>query len=79
MSMNSPDESAAKTVEGSPQQQDGNRQGNLAQANMAVILAGLQTMRDGDFSVRLPGYWTGLAGKVADTFNGIVFANQQIA
>jgi PAS domain-containing protein len=46
---------------------------------MAVILAGLQTMRDGDFSVRLPGYWTGLAGKVADTFNEIVFANQQIA
>src|SRR5205807_2630533 len=44
-----------------------------------VILAGLQTMRDGDFSVRLPGAWTGLAGKIADTFNEIVAANQQMA
>ncbi len=48
-------------------------------ANLGVILASLQTMRDGDFSVRLPGAWTGLAGKVADTFNSIVAANQQMA
>jgi CheY-like chemotaxis protein/signal transduction histidine kinase/HAMP domain-containing protein len=47
--------------------------------DLSVILAGLQTMRDGDFSVRLPGNWTGLAGKIADTFNEIVTANQQIA
>jgi HAMP domain-containing protein/CheY-like chemotaxis protein/signal transduction histidine kinase len=47
--------------------------------DLSVILAGLQTMRDGDFSVRLPGSWTGLAGKVADTFNEIVAANQQMA
>ena len=38
---------------------------------------GLQAMRDGDFSVRLPGDWTGLEGKIADTFNEIVAANQQ--
>jgi HAMP domain-containing protein/signal transduction histidine kinase/DNA-binding response OmpR family regulator len=36
-------------------------------------------MRDGDFSVRLPGSWTGLDGKIADTFNEIVAANQQMA
>ncbi|MGC1225026.1 MAG: HAMP domain-containing protein [Candidatus Sulfotelmatobacter sp.] len=48
-------------------------------ANLSAILASLQTMRDGDFSVRLPGSWTGLAGKIADTFNSIVAANQQIA
>ena len=36
-------------------------------------------MRDGDFSVRLPGAWTGLAGKIADTFNDIVAANEQMA
>src|SRR6201993_4493102 len=47
--------------------------------SLAVILAGLQTMRDGDFSVRLPGSWTGLEGKIADTFNDIVAANQQMA
>jgi HAMP domain-containing protein/CheY-like chemotaxis protein/signal transduction histidine kinase len=47
--------------------------------DLSVILASLQTMRDGDFSVRLPGSWTGLAGKIADTFNSIVSANQQMA
>src|SRR5579871_6160692 len=47
--------------------------------DLSVILASLQTMRDGDFSVRLPGSWTGLSGKIADTFNSIVAANQQMA
>jgi len=46
---------------------------------LGMILAGLQTMRNGDFSVRLPGSWTGLGGKIADTFNSIVAANQQMA
>jgi HAMP domain-containing protein/CheY-like chemotaxis protein/signal transduction histidine kinase len=50
-----------------------------ASADFTAILASLQTMRDGDFSVRLPGSWTGLAGKIADTFNEIVAANQQMA
>ena len=36
-------------------------------------------MRVGDFSVRLPGDRTGLAGKIADTFNEIVAANQRMA
>src|SRR5215472_2576268 len=53
--------------------------GNSAAGEMGVILAGLLTMRDGDFSVRLPGTWTGLPGKIADTFNEIVAANQQMA
>jgi HAMP domain-containing protein/CheY-like chemotaxis protein/signal transduction histidine kinase len=48
-------------------------------ADLRLILDGLQTMRDGNFSVRLPGSWTGLAGKIADTFNEIVAANQQMA
>jgi HAMP domain-containing protein/CheY-like chemotaxis protein/signal transduction histidine kinase len=48
-------------------------------ADLSVILSSLQTMRAGDFSVRLPGSWTGLAGKIADTFNEIVAVNQQIA
>ena len=52
---------------------------SLLSADLSVILASLQTMRNGDFSVRLPGSWTGLAGKIADTFNSIVAANQQMA
>jgi HAMP domain-containing protein/CheY-like chemotaxis protein len=46
---------------------------------LPIILMGLQTMKDGDFSVRLPGSWTGLAGKIADHFNEIVSANEQMA
>jgi HAMP domain-containing protein/CheY-like chemotaxis protein/signal transduction histidine kinase len=46
---------------------------------MAAILQGLQTMKDGDFSVRLPATWTGLPGKIADNFNEIVSANEQMA
>jgi HAMP domain-containing protein/CheY-like chemotaxis protein/signal transduction histidine kinase len=36
-------------------------------------------MRNGDFTVRLPGSWIGLSGKIADTFNDIAAANQHIA
>ena len=50
-----------------------------AAADLSVILASLQSMREGDFSVRLPGSWTGLEGKIADTFNAIVAANQQMS
>jgi HAMP domain-containing protein/CheY-like chemotaxis protein/signal transduction histidine kinase len=52
---------------------------DVSYADLSTILSSLQTMRDGDFSVRLPGNWTGLAGKIADTFNEIVTANQQMA
>src|SRR5271170_2725091 len=48
-------------------------------AALGTILAALQTMRDGDFSVRLPVAWTGLEGKIADTFNDIIAANEQMA
>ena len=46
---------------------------------LTAILQSLQTMKDGDFSVRLPVSWTGLPGKIADTFNEIVTANEQMA
>src|SRR5262245_52986458 len=34
-----------------------------------VFLNTLQAVRQGDFGARLPDDWTGLAGKIADTFN----------
>src|SRR6476659_2475367 len=43
------------------------------------LLHALQAMRYGDFSVRLPGDMTGIAGKIADTFNEIVAANERMA
>jgi len=48
-------------------------------SELVLILERMQAMRDGDFSVRLPGSWTGLSGKMADTFNEIAMANQRIA
>ncbi len=46
---------------------------------MHELLHALQAMRTGDFSVRLPSDCTGLEGKIADTFNEIVAANQRMA
>jgi HAMP domain-containing protein/CheY-like chemotaxis protein/predicted transcriptional regulator len=43
------------------------------------LLNALQTMRVGDFSVRLPGGQVGLLGKIADTFNEIVAGNERMA
>src|SRR5213083_640962 len=46
---------------------------------MQDLLHALQAMRAGDFSVRMPGNQVGLLGKIADTFNEIVAANQRMA
>jgi HAMP domain-containing protein/CheY-like chemotaxis protein len=43
------------------------------------LLRALQAMRVGDFSVRMAGHRVGVMGKVADTFNEIVTANQRMA
>ncbi|HVV60114.1 MAG TPA: HAMP domain-containing protein, partial [Pseudolabrys sp.] len=44
-----------------------------------ALLSALQAMRVGDFSVRMPGNWLGIEGKIADTFNEIVAANERMA
>src|SRR5437763_16168489 len=43
------------------------------------LLAALSAFKRGDFSVRLPDDWTGLAGKGADTFNEVIGLNQRLA
>src|SRR6266545_1712432 len=43
------------------------------------LLHALQAMRAGDFSVRMTGDHLGIEGKIADTFNEIVAANQRMA
>src|SRR3981189_3083008 len=77
-------DAAAKTSGTDPKsdlKENGHDSGNrgAVSADLGVILAGLQTMRDGALSVRLPGSWRGLEGKIADTFNEIVAANQHMA
>jgi HAMP domain-containing protein/CheY-like chemotaxis protein/signal transduction histidine kinase len=43
------------------------------------LLQALQAMRSGDFSVRMTAHHLGIEGKIADTFNEIVAANQRMA
>jgi HAMP domain-containing protein/signal transduction histidine kinase/DNA-binding response OmpR family regulator len=43
------------------------------------LLAALSAFKRGDFSVRLPDDWTGLPGKIADTFNEVIALNQRMA
>ena len=50
-----------------------------SELDVRKLLRALQAVRDGDFSVRLASDQTGLAGKVADTFNEIVNSNQRLA
>jgi HAMP domain-containing protein/CheY-like chemotaxis protein/signal transduction histidine kinase len=50
-----------------------------SQPELSDLLRVLQAVRDGDFSVRLPGNWTGLEGKIADTVNDIVKSNARMA
>jgi HAMP domain-containing protein len=47
--------------------------------DLEELLIALQRMRDGSFTVRMPGDRVGLAGKIADTFNEIVSNNQRMA
>src|SRR5436853_66775 len=44
-----------------------------------ALLHALQSVRRGDFSIRLTGDQDGLSGRIADTFNDIVTANQGMA
>src|SRR5256885_15328791 len=43
------------------------------------LLYALQAMNVGDFSVRMAGNQLGIEGKIADTFNEIVAANERMA
>src|SRR3982075_2191537 len=42
------------------------------------LLSALRAFRRGDFSARLPEDWTGLPGKIADTFNDVIATNERM-
>ena len=42
------------------------------------LLSALLAYKNGDFAIRLPSDWTGIAGKIADGFNEVVAFNQQL-
>ena len=75
---------ASKTAKAARAKTNGgaNGGGTAAEASaldVRKLLRALQAVRDGDFSVRLASDQTGLAGKVADTFNEIVISNERLA
>src|SRR5207245_6935082 len=51
----------------------------LHEIDSKVLLTALTALKRGDFTVRLPLEWTGVAGKVADTFNEVVELNERMA
>ena len=48
------------------------------QLDHQAILSALTALRRGDFSVRLPTNWTGISGKVGDTFNEVMDQLEQM-
>src|SRR6185436_8950925 len=46
---------------------------------LSELLRALQAVRGGDFSARMDSHFFGVEGKIADAFNEIVSANQQMA
>src|SRR3989440_99924 len=48
---------------------------NGGELDAKQLLSALVAVQRGDFSVRLPDDWTGIAGKIADTFNEIAGTN----
>ena len=44
----------------------------------ALLLRVLSDVRGGDFDVRMPLEWTGVAGKIADGLNDVIAANQSL-
>src|SRR5436853_2357918 len=49
------------------------------QAELKQLLNALIAFKRGSFSVRLPADWTGLSGKVADTFNEVIAINERMS
>ena len=47
--------------------------------DLYTLVRALTAFKRGDFSVRLPDDWTGIAGKVADTFNDVIELNERMA
>src|SRR5271170_1169946 len=53
--------------------------GEAPSVDLLELLHALQAMRAGDFSARMKRDQDGIAGKIADTFNDIVAANERMA
>src|ERR1700689_1673342 len=73
------DAAASGAVADSASTQPASQAGNGKPSHSHELLHALLAMRTGDFSVRMSSDQLGLEGKIADTFNEIVAANQRMA
>ena len=51
---------------------------NGSEPDTKQLLAALMAFKRGDFSARLPDDWTGVTGKIADTFNDVITTTQRM-
>src|SRR5258707_1157572 len=51
---------------------------NGNQLDQKLLLTALMSLKRGVFSPRLPVDWTGMAGKIADTFNEVISSNERM-
>jgi len=51
---------------------------NGSELDTRQLLTALMAFKRGDFSARLPEDWTGVTGKIADTFNDVIRTNQRM-
>src|SRR5205807_8516586 len=56
---------------------NGSRSG-IHECDTGQLLRALMAFKRGDFSVRLPDDWIGVAGKIADTFKELIAKNQRL-
>src|SRR6266576_2617782 len=68
-----------KTTSAPPARMRGHSRANGDELDARALLLALRAFKRGDFSTRLPEDWTGLAGKVADSFNDVIGLNQRMA
>src|SRR5947209_8967362 len=61
-----------------PRSRNGTRLNGDKDAELKQLLGALTAFKRGDFTVRLPEDWTGVAGKVADTFNEVIGINERM-
>src|SRR5205814_1001295 len=67
-----------KTTSASPTRPENGVSLNGHQVDAKQLLAALKAFKRGDFSARLPDDWTGVAGKIADTFNDVIATNHRM-
>src|SRR3984885_12080623 len=52
--------------------------GSSGSVDLKILLTVLARVKEGDFTARVPLDWTGVAGRVAESLNDVIVANQAL-